>query len=74
MANDEERWVTSEEVGAHLGISVKTVLNQARAGELPGTKVGRAWRFRLSTVDEFLTRPKDPWKQSNQSRGRKRAI
>lgn len=69
-------WVNAPAVAEHLGggISVKTVLMLARTKSIPGTKVGRSWRFDLDDIDAHLKRPVDPWKQSNQSRGRKRAV
>jgi excisionase family DNA binding protein len=33
-----------------LHVSIKTVLKLARAGELPGRKVGREWRFETSAL------------------------
>jgi len=37
--------LTAEEAAALLRVSTKTLLALAREGELPGEKVGRAWRF-----------------------------
>ena len=37
--------LTADEAGELLRVSTKTVLTLARDGSLPGTKVGRAWRF-----------------------------
>ena len=37
--------LTAEDAAALLRVSTKTVLALARAGSLPGEKVGRAWRF-----------------------------
>jgi excisionase family DNA binding protein len=31
----------------------KTVENLARAGTLPGFKIGRAWRFRLAALERW---------------------
>jgi excisionase family DNA binding protein len=44
MAEDTEV-LTAEEAAELLRVSTKTVLTLARDGALPGTKVGRAWRF-----------------------------
>lgn len=44
MAEDAEV-LTAEEAADLLRVSTKTVLGLARDGALPGTKVGRAWRF-----------------------------
>ncbi len=37
--------LTTEEAADFLRVSSKTLLALARDGALPGTKVGRAWRF-----------------------------
>jgi excisionase family DNA binding protein len=37
--------LTTEEAAEFLRVSTKTVLTLARAGTLPGEKVGGAWRF-----------------------------
>jgi len=38
----------------------------------PSFRVGREHRFWESEVREYLSQPRDPWKQSNRSLGRKR--
>lgn len=37
--------LTADEAADLLRVSTRTVLALARDGALPGTKVGRAWRF-----------------------------
>lgn len=68
-----EPFVGVEEVSAHLQESVATVQSWARQGKIPGVKPGKAWKFRLSEIDAHLSNPSDPWAQSAQSRGRRRA-
>jgi excisionase family DNA binding protein len=53
-SSDVERWVTAEEVAAHLSMTPYWVREMAKRGELPGTKIGVYWRFRLSEVDEAM--------------------
>ena len=48
--------MTPEEAAVFLKVSKKTVLRQARLGELPAGKVGRAWRFRRSELLDSLTK------------------
>jgi excisionase family DNA binding protein len=55
MANDDEI-LTSEEASALLKVSNKTILKLARDGELPGQKVGRAWRFCRSELLAYVAR------------------
>lgn len=40
-----------------LGVSKWTILKYARAGKLPGKKVGKEWRFRRSTILRWLGEP-----------------
>jgi excisionase family DNA binding protein len=46
--------LTTEETADLLRVSTKTVLTLARAGTLPGEKVGRAWRFLRTDLVEYL--------------------
>ena len=58
-----------------LHVSVDTVRTKANAGELPGFKVGRMWRFMPSVVVAHLSVAADPWQRSagSQRRASKRA-
>lgn len=46
--------MTSEEAAKYLRIGIVTLKKKARAGRIPAAKVGRAWRFRKSELDEWL--------------------
>ena len=48
------RLLTSVELGALLRLHPKTIERLARAGELPGKKIGRRWVFHEKTIDSFL--------------------
>jgi excisionase family DNA binding protein len=55
MSNDPVREVlTAEQAADLLQVSVRTVLHLAREAELPGQKVGRAWRFCRSDVLAYV--------------------
>ena len=45
LAEVTDQVLTAGEAALLLKVSTKTLLKLARAGELPGRKVGRAWRF-----------------------------
>ncbi len=51
---EEPEVLTAEEAADLLRVSVKTVLALARAGTLPGEKVGRAWRFVKADVLNYV--------------------
>jgi excisionase family DNA binding protein len=50
-----ERLLDSDEAAELLGIHKKTLQRMARTGELPGFQIGDLWRFRASTLNEWLT-------------------
>lgn len=51
-----EKLVTAKQVAEVLGVHEKTVRDKANRGEIPGLRIGQAWRFRLSDVDEWVTK------------------
>lgn len=51
--------LTSEEASELLKVSNKTVLKLARDGDLPGQKVGRAWRFCRSELVAYVAQRPD---------------
>jgi excisionase family DNA binding protein len=42
------------QAGDFLGLHPKTVKRMARAGEIPGCRLGRRWFFRPSELDALL--------------------
>ena len=52
MHND--RIMTTKEIADYIRLNEKTVIRMAQNGKLPGSKVGKQWRFRLSDVDVYL--------------------
>ena len=71
---NEEAFVDAAAAGAHLGgKSAYTIRQWAKAGIIPGVKLGGTWLFKLSDIEKHLSRPQDPWYQSARSRGRRRA-
>lgn len=51
-----DQYLTPNDVAERLQVHVETVLRWARAGELPGAKLGQQWRFRPGDVENFVTR------------------
>ena len=49
-----DRWLSVEEIAAHLGISRDTVYKWIRRKALPAHKVGRLWKFRVDEVDAWV--------------------
>ncbi len=52
--NDSERWLSVEEIGAHLGVSKETVYRWLEKKKIPAHRVGRLWKFKASEVDEWV--------------------
>lgn len=50
----EERWLSVDEIAAHLGISRDTVYKWIVRKQLPGHKVGKLWKFSTREVDEWV--------------------
>ena len=46
--------MTTPEVAALIRLPTSTVYDLARRGVLPGHRVGRAWRFVRSEIEEWL--------------------
>lgn len=56
MTEPEREFLTTQEVAEWLGVNESTVLRAARSGELPGRKLGKAWRFsRTALLEAFRT-------------------
>lgn len=52
MEGDE--MLTVEDVANLLRVSEATIKKWAAAGKLPAMKIGRLWRFRRSSIEEFI--------------------
>lgn len=48
--------MTPAEVAALLRIHIRTVYNLAERGNLPGTRIGRSWRFNRRDLQELLSK------------------
>ena len=46
--------MTIREVAAYLKLTEKTAYRLAADGEIPGFKVGGAWRFRKRDIDSWI--------------------
>jgi len=54
MRSDPGEVMTIDELSEYLKISTSTLYKLAQGGALPGTKVGRRWRFHKEAVDQWL--------------------
>jgi len=53
LQNDEV-FLTTDEVLAYLQINLRTVYRLIKAGKIPAVRVGRQWRFRKRDIDAWL--------------------
>ena len=49
-----EPWVSVEQVANHLGVAKDTVYRWIDSKGLPGHRIGRLWKFKLSDVDDWV--------------------
>ncbi|HJT79162.1 MAG TPA: helix-turn-helix domain-containing protein [Gemmataceae bacterium] len=50
----DERWLSVDEIAAHLGVKRETVYKWITRKQLPAHKVGKLWKFSLREVDEWV--------------------
>lgn len=54
ISQTPERWYSTKEICAYLGVSRDTLITWIAEKELPAHKVGRNWKFKPSEVDEWV--------------------
>ncbi len=51
-----ESVLTIKQIAEYLNVTERTIYNLLQRGELPGFKVGMAWRFRKEDIDKWIKR------------------
>lgn len=49
-----DRWYSTKEICAYLGISRDTMLAWISNKNMPAHKVGRNWKFKVSEIDTWI--------------------
>ena len=62
-----ERWYSMNEVCEYLAITRDTCLTWIAKRGMPGVKVGRIWRFKLSEIDEWMRSGEDKGDEDGQN-------
>jgi excisionase family DNA binding protein len=50
----DDRWLSVDDIAEYLGIKRETVYLWIRSKKMPGQKVGRLWKFKVSDVDQWV--------------------
>lgn len=50
----DSEFLTAEEVASRLRLPLSTVYKLVREKALPGFKIGKHWRFRKETIDQWI--------------------
>jgi len=53
-AQPGERWLSVEEIMAHLGVARDTVYRWIDQKGLPAHRLGKLWKFKVSEVDDWV--------------------
>jgi excisionase family DNA binding protein len=54
MAIQQERWLSVEEIAAHMGVSPDTVYKWIERKKLPAHRMGRLWKFKATEIDIWV--------------------
>jgi len=49
-----ERWLSVDEIAAHLGVNPDTIYKWITRKRMPAHKVGKLWKFLTSEIDEWV--------------------
>jgi len=56
----EDRWLSVEDIAAHLGVKRDTIYKWLTRYRLPAHKAGRLWKFRKDEVDNWVRAGRAP--------------
>ncbi|MCF7963490.1 MAG: helix-turn-helix domain-containing protein [Pirellula sp.] len=59
MKSQPESVLTIDDLADYLKVSKSTLYKLAQSGKVPGQKVGKHWRFRKETIDQWLDKTSD---------------
>lgn len=54
MSELNDRWLSVDEIGKHLGISNDTVYRWIDKHAMPAHRMGRFWKFKKAEVDDWV--------------------
>ena len=62
-----DRWLSVEEIAAHLGVKKDTIYKWVRTTDIPYHKVGRLLKFQVQEVDNWVRAGKAAPDSKNQN-------
>jgi len=66
---DFEALLTTDEVIARLGITLRRMYRLIRCGELPAVRIGRQWRFRPGDIENWMERNREDCEELDPNAG-----
>jgi excisionase family DNA binding protein len=54
IMQEQERWLSVEEIAAHLGVNRDTIYKWLDRRQMPAHKLGKLWKFKASEIDEWI--------------------
>lgn len=54
MIENDDRWLSVEEIGKYLGVSSDTVYRWIEKYGIPAYRMGRFWKFKKDEVDGWI--------------------
>jgi excisionase family DNA binding protein len=62
--NGQDRILTVDQVAELVSVSAYTVRQWARDGQIPALRLGKYWRFRESSIRDWLAAQERPTRRS----------
>ncbi|MDD2709249.1 MAG: helix-turn-helix domain-containing protein [Verrucomicrobiae bacterium] len=50
----KDRWLSVDEIAAHLGVKPATIYKWLTRRKMPAHKVGRLWKFKIAEIDAWV--------------------
>ena len=54
MDSIKDKWLTIDELATYLKMGRTTLYTMAQKGVIPGSKIGKKWRFDREEIDEWI--------------------
>ena len=72
MAKSQDDIMTLDDLAAYIKLSKSSLYKLCQAGKVPGTKIGRTWRFHKDVIDTWIKTGVPPTQAYGKTRAKKR--